>query len=102
MRFVALLLLAGCATQQVPDRIDWPVVAYPINETTLDRGDVAAAFETLLRKASYGQLGEERAGFLVYDAGGFRLEMWPPTHRFHAEEWHGAIPTGTVALIHTH
>ena len=102
MRLVALILLFGCVSQQIPDRIDSPIVAYPLNETTLDRADVAAAFDTLLRKAAYGQLGEERAGFLVFDEGRFRLVLWPPTHKFHAEEWNGPIPKGTVAVVHTH
>ena len=102
MRLVALILLFGCVSQRIPERFDSPIVAYPLNETTLDRDDVRVAFDTLLRKAAYGQLGEERAGFLVFDEGHFRLALWPPTHKFHAEEWQGPIPKGTVAVVHTH
>src|SRR5436190_8255978 len=102
MRFLALILLAACASQPVPGRFESPIVAYPLNESTLDRDDVASAFDALLRKSAYGQLGEERAGFLVIDGGRFHLEMWPPSHQFHAESWHGVIPNGTVAVIHTH
>jgi JAB domain-containing protein similar to deubiquitination enzymes len=102
MRFLALILLAACASRPVPARFDSPIVAYPLNESTLDRDDVASAFNALLRKSAYGQPGEERAGFLIVDGGRFRLEMWPPSHLFHAEEWHGRVPNGTVAVIHTH
>jgi len=102
MRLFALILLAGCVSQTIPERFDSPIVAYPLNETTLDRQDVADAFNALLRKASFGQLGEERAGFLVLENGRFKLAMWPPTHQFHAEEWHGRVPVGTVAVVHTH
>ena len=102
MRFLALILLAACASRPVPGRFESPIVAYPLNESTLDRDDVASAFDALLRKSAYGQLGEERAGFLVIDGGRFHLEMWPPSHQFHAEEWHGHVPEGTVAVIHTH
>jgi Prokaryotic homologs of the JAB domain len=104
MRFVgvALFFLAGCGTQSMPDRIDWPIVAYPLNEMTLNRPDVIAAFDLLLRKAAYGHLGEERAGFLVLDDDRFQMIVWPPSHRFHAEEWRGKVPNGTVAVVHTH
>src|SRR5438067_5790331 len=103
MRYLAILFLAGCASQStIPAHIDWPIRAYPLNEQILDRADIALAFETLLRKASYGRLGEERAGFLVLDGDHFRLVLWPPTHKYHAEEWRGKIPAGTVAAVHTH
>jgi hypothetical protein len=97
-----MMLLVACASARVPDQFVSPVLAYPLNDLTLDRPDVIASFDMLLRKSAYGRLGEERAGFLVYDAGRFRLVMWPPTHKFHAEEWRGAIPAGTVAVVHTH
>ncbi|MDQ6801162.1 MAG: hypothetical protein M3041_10025 [Acidobacteriota bacterium] len=104
MRYLAILILAaGCATtQSIPSRIDWPIVAYPLSEQILERADVTLAFEDLLRKSSYGRLGEERAGFLVLDGDHFRLVLWPPTHKYHAEEWRGKIPEGTVAAVHTH
>ena len=73
-----------------------------MTDVTFARADVIGAFDTLLRKSGYGRLGEERAGFLIYEGGGFHLAMWPPTHKFHAEEWRGPIPAGTVAVVHTH
>lgn len=102
MRYFALLLAAACATAPIPSYYESPIHAYPINDSTFDRADILFAFETLLRKSAYGRLGEERAGFLVYDGERFHLVMWPPTHLFHAEKWHGAIPAGTVAVVHTH
>src|SRR5205823_4629755 len=102
MRYAAALLLAGCITKPIPQHLDWPIVAYPLTEATLNRADVIAAFDDLLRKAAYGHLGEERAGFLVLDGDRFLLVPWPPSHKFHADEWKGKIPYGTVAVVHTH
>ncbi|HLJ75432.1 MAG TPA: Mov34/MPN/PAD-1 family protein [Thermoanaerobaculia bacterium] len=102
MRYLALIFAAACATVPIPSHLESPILAYPINDTTFDRPDVVGAFDILLRKSAYGRLGEERAGFLVYANGQFQLVMWPPTHKFHAEEWRGAIPEGTVAVVHTH
>ena len=37
MRCLLLVLLVGCAaTQPIPSHLDWPVVAYPLSEKTLD------------------------------------------------------------------
>lgn len=103
MRSLAILVLAcGCAAQSIPTHIDWPIVAYPLSEKILERADVTLAFDDLLRKSAYGRLGEERAGFLVLDGDHFHLVPWPPSHKYHAEEWHGKIPQGTVAAVHTH
>jgi hypothetical protein len=102
MRFLALILAAACATAPIPVHFDSPIAANPISDATFARADVISAFDTLLRKSGYGRLGEERAGFLVYEDGSFRLVMWPPTHKFHSEEWQGPIPAGTVAVVHTH
>ena len=103
MRYVAILLLtSACAAARIPDHIDWPIVAYPLNEQILERADVTLAFEDLLQRSAYGRLGEERAGFLVLDHDHFRLVLWPPSHKYHQEEWHGKIPEGTVAAVHTH
>lgn len=103
MRYLAILVLTcSCAVQSIPSHIDWPIVAYPLGEQILDRADVTLAFDDLLRKSAYGRLGEERAGFLVLDGDHFRLVLWPPSHKYHAEEWRGKIPEGTVAAVHTH
>jgi len=92
MRYLAILILACSCATPIPPRLDWPIVAYPLSAQILERADVTMAFEDLLRKASYGRLGEERAGFLVLDGDHFRLVLWPPTHKYHAEEWRGKIP----------
>lgn len=57
----------------------------------------------LMRLANYGQATREHAAFLVRDQeGGLELVPWQfgaetmrATHR-------GAVPAGTVAIIHTH
>lgn len=103
MRYLLLVLLVGCAaTLPIPSHLDWPVVAYPLSEKTLERADVAEAFNHLIAKAGYGRRDDECAAFLVWDNGSFRLIEWPASHRFHAADFQGPIPEGTVAVVHTH
>jgi hypothetical protein len=47
--------------------------------------------------------GSERAAFVV-DSGNGALAClaWPSTHQHEQETFHGAIPPGTIAIIHTH
>jgi hypothetical protein len=48
-------------------------------------------------------LPHESAAFLVLDDNGeFQMVRWPITNRFHEQTWTGAIPVGTVAVVHTH
>jgi hypothetical protein len=102
MRYLALLLLFGCAST-IPSQFDSPIVAYPLDEKILEDADVTAAFDALLARAAYGLRNDERAGFLILDASGrFHLEDWPATGRYRAEHWEGPIPVGTVAVVHTH
>ena len=45
----------------------------------------------------------EMAAFLVRDANGSVSSVpWPQTGRFRSEHYQGTLPTGTVALAHTH
>ena len=68
----------------------------------IESGEVKDSFTNLIRMAGYGKRADERAGFLVLEHGHIRLEAWPATNGYHAAEWAGAIPAGTVALAHTH
>lgn len=59
-------------------------------------------YRRLLLSAKWGLHGEERAAFLIADAEG-RLDArrWPSATYYRAS-YRGAIPRGTVAIIHTH
>jgi hypothetical protein len=101
---VLLFAAAGCASQAtIPQRLDSPVVAYPMSERILRDRDVASGFAMLVKNAGYGHRPDEQAGFLVMDDDGrLRVVPWPATNRHHAQQWSGAIPAGTVAVAHTH
>ena len=100
-RVFLLFLFTACASQQMPARYDSPVVAYPVNAMMQSR-EVADGFDNLIRMAGYGKRSDERAGFLVLVNGHIQLQEWPANNRYHAAEWNGSIPAGTVALAHTH
>lgn len=72
------------------------------NELVSDSRAMTQSWE-LLRSANYGQSSRERAAFLVRnEEGGLELVPW----QFGAESmraaYRGAVPAGTVAIIHTH
>jgi proteasome lid subunit RPN8/RPN11 len=101
----ALLLLAGCASQlpKYPPHIEDPVIAYPLSPAILENPKVMKGFTTLVERSGYGKLQHECAAFLVLDdRGEFELVHWPATNRYHEQRWSGAIPMGTVAVVHTH
>jgi proteasome lid subunit RPN8/RPN11 len=57
----------------------------------------------LLRSAGYGHATREHAAFLVMDGrGGLQLVPWPSRAASHRATYRGAIPAGTVAIVHTH
>jgi hypothetical protein len=57
----------------------------------------------LLRTANYGQSSKERSAFLVLDANGeLQMVMWPWEAESMRASYRGAIPAGTVAIVHTH
>jgi len=58
----------------------------------------------VLRKSEWGLVGQfERAAFVVeHDDGSLECELWPSTHAFRSESFHGTVPPGTVAIVHSH
>lgn len=57
----------------------------------------------LLKVARYGQATKEHAAFIVRDeSGGLRLLRWPSGETWKRAAYRGAIPPGTVAIVHTH
>lgn len=57
----------------------------------------------LLRSARYGHATKEHSAFLVRDANGkLQLVKWPGDGTRMSATYHGTIPAGTVAIVHTH
>jgi hypothetical protein len=80
-----------------------PTVAYPFAGETLRRDDVRACSEQLSELAAFGRSDRERAAFLVLRGDGtFHCAVWPASNTWHSASWSGAIPFGTVAVMHTH
>ena len=100
MRYALLALLVGCASHNAS--MQTSVTAYPLNDRILQNADVRHGFAALVRESAYGWRADERAAFLVLDAGQLRLVEWPARNQYHAVRWEGAIPNGTVAIAHTH
>jgi len=60
-------------------------------------------FADVLRQGGFGHWKTERAAFLVREESGeYRCVAWPSYGRLHRQEFRGAIPERTVAIIHTH
>ncbi len=76
-----------------------PAAADPIFDSEAGH----ALFADVLRAASFGIIGGERAAFIIEEEdGSIRCELWPTMHREHADSFHGTIPPHTVAIVHTH
>ena len=57
----------------------------------------------LLRSARYGQSINEHSAFLVTDVNGdLQLVRWRGKATSMSATYHGIIPYGTVAIVHTH
>lgn len=68
----------------------------------LEEGFPAPAFE-LWRKARFGHERRERAAWVVAgEDGALAWREWPPSGFFDREVWHGPMPEGTIAIVHTH
>ena len=81
-------LLAACS-----------VVADPIFTTESGR----ARFRDVLRAGLFGWVETERAAFIVdHGDGSFDSVTWPASQALRRETFHGQIPEGTRAIIHTH
>lgn len=98
------VLVAGCSSTTVVQPVfDSPVLAYPLSPAILENRNVSDGFASLVARSGYGRSAYESAAFLVMDdANNWRLVPWPATNLFHAQRWKGAVPRGTVAIVHTH
>ena len=100
MRYAVLALLLGCASQNVS--MQTAVTAYPLSDRILQNDDVRRGFASLVKESAFGWRADERAAFLVFDDGRFRLVAWPDRNQYQTVRWQGSIPEGTVAIAHTH
>lgn len=71
-------------------------------------GDLCGAeaighYSALLEDGGYGRLSHERAAFLIReDAGPLTLAPWATSAGFQHASYRGGIPSGAIAVLHTH
>ncbi len=68
----------------------------------LSSAPVRSALERLLERAQYGASPYESAAWLVRTPSGVAVEAWDFTREFHRACWHGGVPHGALAIVHTH
>ena len=60
-------------------------------------------FEEVIARGGYGGLQTERTAFIVQGAdGSLHCQLWPYSNEYHRQSWSGVMPSGTVAIAHTH
>jgi hypothetical protein len=66
-------------------------------------GTAHSYFSYVLRASLTAQTDTERAAFIIgHEDGSLSCQLWPPMNRYHQEVFHGSLPPGTLAIIHTH
>jgi hypothetical protein len=96
-RFVRIGVVSVALLSRIP----------PVPATTSDRlfsiGTVHGYFGDVLRASLTARPDTERAAFIISHAdGSFGCQLWPPMSLYHREVFHGSLPRGTLAIIHTH
>jgi uncharacterized protein RhaS with RHS repeats len=57
----------------------------------------------LWKDAAYGHDSRERAAWVTQNSDGIReCVRWPWAAKFRSEVWKGPMPTGSIAIFHTH
>ena len=65
--------------------------------------EAAGHYAALLEEGGFGRLPHERAAFLIRESGGaITLAPWEASAGFQRASHRGAIPAGTIAVVHTH
>jgi hypothetical protein len=60
-------------------------------------------FADILQQGGFGRWKTERAAFIVRDERNrYRCVAWPSDGHLYRQQFRGAMPAGTVAIIHTH
>lgn len=68
----------------------------------LTRPEATFWYASLLEESGYGRLPHERAAFLIRESDGtLTIAPWPHGGYRHAS-FRGLVPTGTIAILHTH
>jgi hypothetical protein len=89
---VAILCLAPIAALEAS-------VTDGLFSITLARG----YFREVMRASLNAMPDTERAAFIVGKGdGSLSCQLWPTMSLYHREVFHGALPPGTLAIIHTH
>lgn len=97
--FLCILFWSFPTFAQVVD----PILAIPITDEFLNDTMIRGYFADVLKQGGFGHWKTERAAFLVREEGGqYRCVAWPLDGRLQRQEFRGAIPDRTVAIIHTH
>lgn len=81
------------------------VIALLLAFTSIDVRDpvVHGVMADLLRHARFGMANTEEAAFLIRNAAGATFFLhWSSDGELNQATWNGPIPTGTVAIVHTH
>ena len=81
------------------------ITAFVLTFTAVDLHNPAVhgVLAELLRNARYGSASTEEAAFLIRDARGATFFLrWRASGELNRAEWHGPLPAGTVAIVHTH
>jgi hypothetical protein len=63
---------------------------------------LAGELHQLVARSGFGRMDVEVAAFLVRSDGELSLVPWAATRRFREQQFHGVIPSGTIAIVHTH
>ncbi len=63
---------------------------------------VLGQLQALVARSGFGRMDVEAAAFLVRDSDSWSVVPWGDTRRFREQQFTGAIPRGTVAIVHTH
>jgi hypothetical protein len=80
-----------------------PLKVDGIGGAFLNNAAIQGYFADILRQGGFGHWKTERAAFLVRDEDGrYRCIAWPMDGHLYRQEFHGAIPDHTVAIVHTH
>lgn len=61
-----------------------------------------AQFYCLWHASNYGVSEFERSAWIVSSGSGMSLDWWPAAGAFNKETFTGTIPSGAVAVVHTH
>jgi hypothetical protein len=85
----------------------WSLSAFaqvaPATGEFLNDTEIRGFFANILQQGGFGRWKTERAAFIVRDEKNhYRCVAWPTDGHLYRQQFRGAMPAGTVAIIHTH